>query len=139
VQAAEVLRGIGENPSEVFDFAKAIPALLTALGSHSQTLRVKSAHALALGHSEKAQAALVEAALNAQRGVDERLAFFGSAAESARRNGNLLGSDDLVGKLIDFTMNEKDLVLRAAASKALGALDLPTSKASEIIRGQYRG
>ena len=36
-------------------------------------------------------------------------------------------------------MTEKDLILQAAASKALGALDLPSNKASEIIRTQSRG
>jgi hypothetical protein len=45
----------------------------------------------------------------------------------------------LVGKLIDFTMKEENLILRSAASKALGALNLPSNKASEIIRSQYRG
>ena len=68
---------------------------------------------------------------------DERVRAFGSLAESARRNGNLLG-DDLVQRVIGLTMAEKDLVLQAAASKALGALDLPSNKASEIIRAQSR-
>ncbi len=82
---------------------------------------------------------LAEATLDAEHVAAERIAVFGSLAESARRNGNLIGSSELVAKLIEFTMAEKDLVLRAAGSQALGALDLPSNKASEIIRAQHRG
>lgn len=139
LQAAEALRDLGENRSDVLDFSRAVPALITTLSGGSPALRVKAGHALALADSEKAQAALAEAAFNAQHTPEERISAFADLAESGRRNGNLLGSGDLVSKLIEFTMNEKDLVLRAAASKALGALDLPSNKASEIIRGQYRG
>jgi hypothetical protein len=67
-----------------------------------------------------------------------RVAAFGSLAESARRNGTRL-EPALVQRIIEFAMNEKDLLLQAAASKALGALDLPSNKASEIIRTQSRG
>jgi CheY-like chemotaxis protein len=139
LQSAEVLRAIGEGHLKSFDFSKAASALITALGSNSEQLRIRAAHALALAAGADAQSAIAEAALNAARGAAERIAAFGSLAESARRNGNLLGTGDLTGRLIEFTMNEKDLVLRAAGSKALGALDLPGNKASEIIRSQYRG
>jgi hypothetical protein len=136
LQTAEVLRGIGESNLKVFDFAKAVPALIMSLSSKSEALRIKSTQVLALANSADAQTAIAGVAMNAERGAVERMAAFASLADSARRNGNLLGSSDLVQKLIDFTMNEKDLVMRAAASKALGALDLPGNKASEIIRAQ---
>lgn len=136
LQAAEVLRGIGESNLKVFDFSKAVPALINSLSSKSEALRTKCAHVLALAGGGDAQAAIANAALNAERGPAERMAAFASLAESARRNGNQLGGNELVQKLIDFTMDEKDLVMRAAASKALGALDLPGNKASEIIRAQ---
>lgn len=139
LQSCDVLRLIGESNLKVFDFSRAIPALVGALASTYEPLRVRAAHALALGASGEAQQALASAAMNAERGPEERVAFFGSLAESARRNGNLLGNSDAVARLIEFTMNEADLVLRAAASKALGALDLPSNKASEIIRAQYKG
>jgi hypothetical protein len=139
IQSAEALRGIAESNLKVFDFMRAAPQLITTLESRSQELRIKCGHALALAGSKDAQAAIAQAALNDSLDAAERVAMFGSLAESARRNGNLLGDSELIGKLIDFTLKEQNLVLRAAASQALGALDLPSNKASEIIRAQHRG
>lgn len=139
LQSSDVLRLIGESNLKVFDFSRATPALISAVASNSEALRVRAAHALALASSAEAQEALAADALNADRGQAERIAMFGSLAESARRNGNLLGASETVNRIIDFTMKEGDLVLRAAASKALGALDLASNKASEIIRAQYNG
>lgn len=139
LQSAAVLRLIAETNSQVFDVSRAGGALIKALQSASQTLRVSAAHSLALLADASAQAALAELALDSSRNAEERIAVFGSLAESARRNGNLLGGSELVRKLIEFTLIEKDLVLRAAGSKALGALDLPSNKASEIIRAQHNG
>ncbi len=139
LQAADVLRMIGLSNLKVFDFSRAVPALITALASPSETLRIRCAQVLALASSADAQVAIGEAAMNEKNSPAERVSKFASLAESARRNGNLLGSSDLVTRLIDFVKNEKDLVLRTAASQALGALDLPSNKASEIIRSQYNG
>lgn len=139
LRTADALRGLAESGRSIFDLSRATPALVSALSNPSQALRVRCAHALALAADGRAQAGIAEGALNAERARDERIAMFGSLAESARRNGNLLGAGDLVDRLIEFAMNEPDLVLRAAASKALGALDLPSNKASEIIRAQFNG
>ncbi|MCG8409465.1 MAG: hypothetical protein MI923_30035 [Phycisphaerales bacterium] len=139
LHSSEVLRDIAESNLSVYKFARAVPSLITALKSKSETLRTKVAHALALAESADAQAAIAESAFDTAHSQAERIAAFGALAESARRNGNLLGDHDVVARLITFTMNEQDLVLRAAASKALGALDLPSNKASEIIREQYNG
>ncbi len=132
--AADVLERIGESNSKVFDFSQASAALISALGSQSESLRIKAAQVLALAPSREGQAAIAEYALNADIGADERAQAFASLAEAARRNGNLMGSGELVQQLIEYTMEQEDLVLRAAASKALGALDLESNKASEIIR-----
>ena len=139
LRSTEVLRMIGESNLKVFDFSRATPALIGAVAGNSEALRVAAAHALAIAASAEAQEALAADALNADRGQAERIAVFGSLAESARRNGNLLGASRTVDRLIEFTMKEPDLVLRAAASKALGALNLASNKASEIIRAQYNG
>ncbi len=139
LESAEVLRRIAEAEQQVFDFSRAVPGLITALNGGSETLRVKAAHALALAAGAEAQSALGEAALNGERAAAERAAHFGSWAESARYQGNVLGDGELIGRLIEFTMKEQDLVLRAAASRALGALNLPNNQASEIIRSQHNG
>ncbi len=139
LQTADAVRAVAESNLRVYDISKVVPALILAANGKAEALRVKCAHALALVASADAQQTLLEAALNSERGQPERVAVFGSLAEAARRNGNLIGDGDLIGKLIEFTIQEQDLVLRAAASKALGALDLPSNKASEIIRAQHRG
>jgi len=139
VRAADVIRAIALSNRSVYDTSQATPALITGLQSSSETLRIRCAHALALAKSADAQEALAESALDTAHNQAERIAEFGDLAESARRNGNLLGDREVVSRLIAFALNEKDLVLRTAASKALGALDLPGDKASEIIRAQHDG
>ncbi|MFQ5422908.1 MAG: HEAT repeat domain-containing protein [Phycisphaerae bacterium] len=138
LRTAAALRGIAENGGTVFDFKRAVDALIKALDNRSVELRISCAHTLALAALPKAQASIADVALDAERPQTERVKAFGSLAESARRNGNLLGGEH-VQQLIQLTMTEENLVLRSAASKALGALDLPTNKASEIIRNQSRG
>jgi len=138
MQSADVLRMILDGNRKVFDAGKAAPALIKALEHPSEALRIKSAAALALIPAGEGQTALGEAGLNAANTKTFRVAALESLAEAGRRNGNLLGAD-LVQKIIDLTMNEKDLVVQAAASRALGALDLTSNKASEIIRTQSRG
>jgi hypothetical protein len=41
--------------------------------------------------------------------------------------------------LVKIAREESDLVIRTASSQALGAVNLATNKASEIIRGYYGG
>lgn len=138
LRTADALRGIAEDGRTVFDFERAVPALIKAMANPAEDLRVKCAHTLALSTLPEAQAAIARSALDETHARDERVKAFGSMAESARRNGKML-NDELIQQIIKQTMTEKDLILQAAASKALGALDLPSNKASEIIRTQSRG
>lgn len=139
LQAAAVLRDIAEAGTGVFDFSRAVPALIKAMESKSEALRISCAHAMAMASSADAQTAITKSAMDTNHSDEERLAAFGSLAESARHNGNLISKSPLIKDLIEFVMNEQDLVLRAAGSKALGALDLPTNRAGEIIRKQHAG
>ncbi len=139
IRAADTIRGIALSNRSVFNTSEATPALITGLKSSSEALRIRCSHALALADSADAQEAMAESALDAAHSQAERIANFGDLAESARRNGNLLGDREVVSRLIEFALKETDLVLRSAASKALGALDLPGDKASEIIRAQHDG
>jgi undecaprenyl pyrophosphate synthase len=67
-----------------------------------------------------------------------RVAAFGSLAESAKNNGNLL-EEGQIAELVDIAHDDPDLIIRTAASQSLGALNLTTNKASEIIRSYYGG
>ncbi len=139
IRAADTVRAIALSNRTVYDTSRVTPALIMGLKSSSEALRVRCSHALALAKSADAQEAILESALDATHSQSERIAEFGDLAEAARRNGNLLGDREVVSRLIELALNEKDLVLRTAASKALGALDLSGDKASEIIRAQHDG
>jgi len=62
---------------------------------------------------------------------------FDALASSAKAFGNRL-DDDRVTRVLGLARDEPDLVMRSAASQALGALDLTDNKASDIIRSYYR-
>ncbi len=70
--------------------------------------------------------------------ADNQIAAFHSLADSAKRNGNLLSRDE-IASIVDIAGGEDDLTLRTAASQALGALNIATNKASEIIRSYHEG
>ncbi len=136
--AAETLRLIAVSNSPVYDFARAQTALIDALAHPAEELRIKAASVLALASSPQAQHAVAKVALNAENSQTLRIAAFGSLAESAKHNGNRL-TNELIDELIKFSMKEENLELRTAASRALGAMNLPSNKASEIVRSYYRG
>ncbi len=66
------------------------------------------------------------------------MAAFASLAESAKNNANLL-DETQVAELVDIAHDDPDLTIRTAGSEALGALNLATNKASEIIRSYHGG
>jgi len=66
------------------------------------------------------------------------LEAFNTLTSSAKTYGNLL-DDERVTRLLTTARNEPDMIMRAAASQALGALDLTDNKASDIIRSFHRG
>jgi hypothetical protein len=138
LDAAETLRGIAVSRSTVYDFNQAEAALIAALLHPAEALRIRAASVLALALSPEAQHAVARVALDTNNTPTLRAAAFGSLAESAKNNGRLLG-DEQLNRLIEQAVNETDMTVRAAASKALGAMNAPTNEASKIIRGQYAG
>jgi hypothetical protein len=122
----------------VFNAADAEPALLAAFGTTDPELRVAIAEALGYLGSGKAQEAIARAALDAAAAEDMRVKMFAALAEAAKRRGNLLGPE-LIGQLVKIAESDANMTIRGAASRALGALNLPSAPESEIIRNQYRG
>jgi hypothetical protein len=88
--------------------------------------------------SPEAQGAIAKIALDAAQPQEMRVAMFTALAEAAKRQGNHLDNDQ-VAKLIELAQKDENLVIRTAASQALGALNLPGNPASVIIRSQYNG
>ena len=138
-QSVATLRGIATDGRTVFNIGVAEPALAAALASSTdETLRRKCASVLALTQSPSAQALLAAAAMDQANSADLRVAMFASLAESAKTNGNML-DDGQTAKVVQLAREEPDLTLRTAASQALGALNLASNRASEIIRSFHGG
>ncbi len=138
LEAVETLRRIAVDGRTVYDVAVAEPALVAALASPSEDLQTAAATVLALIPNPTAQQAVGQLALDAANPLSLRVAAFDALAESAKRHGNLLAGRQ-VTELISISRDDTDLTIRTAASQALGAVNLPTSQASGIIRSYHGG
>ncbi len=138
LQATEILRRIVVDGRTVYDADVAEPALIGALSSTDERLQTLAASVLALLPTSTAQRAVAHVALDDGNTKSLRIAAFGSLAESAKNNANLLEQSQ-IAELVDIAHDDPDLTIRTAASQALGAVNLTTNKASEIIRSYYGG
>ena len=136
LEAADALRLIAMTGTSVFRFAGAEPALVRACSHADESMRLKAAAVLAWAKTETAQSAIARLALDSTGSARQRVAGLAILAESAKRFGRLMG-DDLVNSLTDQALHEPDLAIRTAASQALGAMDLGSDRAAEIIRLQF--
>lgn len=138
LQAVEALRRIVVDGRTVYDVGGAEPALIGALSSTDEQLQTLAASVLALLPAPTAQRAIAYIALDDGNAKPLRVAAFASLAESAKSNANLL-EESQVTELVDLAHDDPDLTIRTAGSEALGALNLTTNKASEIIRSYHGG
>lgn len=137
-EATEVLRLLALTNNTVFNVEDAAPALLDALSAPDTTLRLAIAEVLGYLGSGKAQEAIAAIALDTKEPEDMRVKMFAALAEAAKRRGNLLGSE-AIKKIVTIAEGDENMTIREAASRTLGALNVPGEPASEIIRNQYRG
>ena len=138
LEAVETLRRIAVDGRTVYDVGMAEPALIAALSSPEERLQTLAASVLALLTTPTAQRAIAHVALDDGNTKSLRVATFASLAESAKNNSNLL-EESQITELLDIAHDDPDLTIRTAASQALGAVNLKTNKASEIIRSYYGG
>lgn len=138
LQAARTLEAIAAHGRTVFDVTGAEPALIADLSSTSEELRATCAEVLARIPTPTAQRSIAYVAMDDKNSESLRVSVFGSLARSARLAGNQLEPQQ-VARLLDIAKNEPSLILRTAASQALGALNLADNQASAIIRSFYRG
>lgn len=137
-EAAEVLRRLAETNNPVFDIAPAEPALLAALATEDEELRLTVVEVLGYLGTSQAQEAVARIALDPAEPEATRVKMFTALATAAKRRGNLLG-EETVAQVLKTAETDENLTIREAASRALGALDVPGAPGSEIIRHQYRG
>jgi CheY-like chemotaxis protein len=135
MQAADALRLVAVTGTSVFQFAGAEPALIRACSHPDERMRIKAAAVLAWANSPGAQSAIAKLALDTTGSEAQRITVLGILAESAKRFGRRM-ADDLVNSLTDQALHESVLTIRTAASQALGAMNLASDRAAEIIRSQ---
>jgi len=138
LQSAQTLREIAEDGRTMFDFAEAEPHLIAALSAPDEALQTAAASVLALARTETAQRSIAYVAFDSANTRTLRVAAFGSLAESAKNNGNLL-EDGQIAELVGIARDDSDLVIRTAASEAIGAVNLESNRASDIIRKYHEG
>jgi len=138
METTGVLRDIAIDGATIFSVREAEPALIAALGSEHEQLQVAALDVLALLGEPTSQRSIAHVALDANNVESIRLSAFSALAESAKRTGNMLEARQ-IADLVTFARDEANLTLREAASRTLGALNLASNKASEIIRKYYGG
>lgn len=138
LQAMETLRKIALNGRTVLGVGAAATAVISVLDAPDEELQLAALGVLALTESRESQQGIAARALEAGNPEPLRIAAFDALAESAKRFGNLLGEGQ-VNELVDVARDEENLTLRTAAGKALGALNLRSNLASEIIRTYHGG
>ena len=138
LEAVSTLRRMASDGRSTFRVGEAESALASALHSSDESLQTAAASVLAFLAAPSAQQAVADLAMYEVNDTSLRIAAFHSLADSAKRNGNLLSSDEIAA-IVEIARDEDDLTLRTAASQALGALNIATNKASEIIRSYHEG
>ena len=138
LDATSALGKIAMSHSPVYDANVAEGGLMRALAGDDESLQIAAASVLALLSSPTAQQSIAKVALGDGNTESLRVAAFDSLAASAKVNANLL-TEPQINRLVEMSINDPNLIIRSAASQALGALNLPTSKVVPIIDKYYRG
>ncbi len=138
LDATSALRKIAMSHSPVYDANVAEGGLTRALAGDDESLQIAAASVLALLSSPTAQQSIAKVALDDRSTELLRVAAFDSLAASAKVNANLL-TEPQINRLVEMSINDPNLIIRSAASQALGALNLPTNKVVPIIDKYYRG
>lgn len=132
LRAAHLLRDLAINGNTVLDASVAEPALLGALNDARPEVAMAAGEVLALVNSARVQPALLTSAMDEKLAEPLRVSFLKSLASSAKFWGNRLGENN-VGPLQQMAGAAQSLAVRSAAAEAVGALNLPTQQASQLI------
>ncbi len=115
----------------IYKVAQAEPALIRDLDDSRPEVVRLAGKVLSLISGPAAQRALADAALDANRPIEQRIALLGSLAESATAEGNRLTAEQ-IGKL-DSLVKTSQGELAVAAARAHGALAMPAADVVKII------
>ncbi len=124
-----VLRDLAVAGNPVFDVSDAAAPLIASLGASSGATKMRVAEVLSRIGQERAQVAIMDAALAASG--QERVALLEMVGESAKRFGNML-SDRHVTRLVGLARDgQSEEAVTAAA--LMGALNLPNTELLGLI------
>lgn len=129
-----VLRDLAVSQNPVLNVADAGLPLISSLRASAGQTRLNVAEVLARIGQNRAQVAIMDAALNASGA--ERIALLGKVADSAKRFGNRLEPRQ-VDRLIELAGTGSGDEATAAAA-LVGALNLPNTNLIPLILGRGR-
>ncbi|HOM61693.1 MAG TPA: HEAT repeat domain-containing protein [Anaerohalosphaeraceae bacterium] len=138
VRAMQTLEQLAVSGNQAVDLSVALDGLIEMTHSGAETMRISAGRVLAYLSSPQAQRAIVEMAMEESNSMEVRTAAFASLAESAKRNGNLLLSEQIESLYQLVQSRQADAVLRQAAAGAFGALNLPSQRVKDLILEQAR-
>ncbi len=128
-RALAALRDLAVSNNQVLNVADATIPLVAALNDTASPNRMQIAEILSYIGQDRAQRAIMDAALLASG--DERVALLGLVGDSAKRFGNMLDVR-AVGQVVDLAANGNDQEAIAAAG-LMGALNLPNAELVGLI------
>jgi hypothetical protein len=128
-RALAALRDLAVSQSQVLNVGDAALPLIGALADKTSANRMQIADILARIPQDRAQRAVMDAAIEASG--EERVALLGLVSESAKRYGNLLERRH-IGRLVEIAGQGDDQEATAAAS-LMGALNLPNTELVPLI------
>ena len=136
-RALELLGTLAADHHSIYSVTEAVPALVDALKDKRPEIVTAAARDLGEMNSPDAEHALAAAALAPDASGDLRVVYFAQLAESAKRTGNTLDAG-VIDSLIKVVSTDTDPKIRDAASRALGALNVPSNQASTLILQQAK-
>ncbi|HUO10571.1 MAG TPA: hypothetical protein VM008_19875 [Phycisphaerae bacterium] len=131
----DLLGVLTADHKSIYDINDAVPALMGTLKDKDSNVATKGAQVLGQLNNADAQKALANAALASETQAALKATFLTSLAESAKHTGNTLDASQ-VNSLIKIVQTESDPAIHLAAATALGALNVPSNQAANLIMDQ---
>ncbi|MGN6368678.1 MAG: HEAT repeat domain-containing protein [Phycisphaerae bacterium] len=133
----DILGVLAADHKSIYNINDAVPALIGTLKNKDAALATHGAQVLGQLNNPEAQKALANSALASETTGQLKASLLNSLAESAKHTGNTLDAAQ-VNSLIKEVQTEQDPATRLAAATALGALNVPSNQASNLILEQSK-
>ena len=131
----DLLGVLAADHKSIYNINDAVPALIGTLKNKDAAVAAHGAQVLGQLNNPEAQKALANTALASETTGTLKASLLNSLAESAKHTGNTLDAAQ-VNSLIKIVQTEQDPATRLAAATALGAMNVPSNQASNLILEQ---